>query len=48
MAISKKTKKVKQPLWFRIIKIFCITLACAILLAAIADRIKHYYWHISK
>jgi len=48
MVNGKKSKKAKQPLAIRVLKIIVIALACAILLAAIANRIKHYYWHLTK
>jgi len=48
MAIKKKPKKAKQPLAIRVIKIIVIVLCCAVLLAAIAERIIHFYRHITK
>jgi len=48
MVITKKKKKPIQPLAIRIIKIIAIVLCIAILLAAIAERIVHYYKHIIK
>jgi ABC-type uncharacterized transport system permease subunit len=48
MVISKKKKKAKQPLAIRVIKIIAIVLCSVILLAAIAERIIHYYKHITK
>jgi cytochrome c-type biogenesis protein CcmE len=48
MATIKMSKKAKQPLAIRVIKIIVIALACAILLAAIAERIIHFYRHITK
>ena len=48
MVTIKKSKKVKLPFGLRVIKIIVIALCCAILLAAIAERIVHYYKHIAK
>jgi len=48
MVIIKKSKKAKQPLAIRVIKIIVIALFCAVLLAAIAERIVHFYRHIVK
>jgi len=48
MATKKRSKMVKQPLWIRVIKIIVIALGCAILLAGIAERIMHFYRHLSK
>jgi ABC-type uncharacterized transport system permease subunit len=48
MVINKKKKKAKQSLALRVIKIIAIVLCSAILLAAIAERIIHYYKHITK
>lgn len=48
MVIIKKSKKAKQPLALRVIKIIAIVLCSVILLAAIAERIFHYYKHINK
>jgi cytochrome c-type biogenesis protein CcmE len=48
MATIKKTKRAKQPLGIRVIKIIVIALCCAILLAAIVERIVHFYRHIAK
>jgi cytochrome c-type biogenesis protein CcmE len=48
MVTIKKNKKAKQPLWLRVIKIIAIVLCSAILLAAIAERIYHFYRHIAK
>jgi len=48
MVSSKKSKKAKRPLALRVIKFIVIALACAILLAAIAERIIHFYRHITK
>lgn len=48
MVNIKKKKKAKQPLAVRVIKIIAIVLCSAILLAAIAERIIHYYKHITK
>jgi len=48
MVSIKKKKKANQPLAIRVIKIIGIVLVCAILLAAIAERIIHYYKHINK
>jgi len=48
MVVSKKKKKAKQPLAIRIIKTIAIVLCSAILLAAIAEKIIHYYRHITK
>jgi len=48
MVTIKKSKKAKQSLGLRVIKIIVITLCCAILLAAIAERIYHFYRHITK
>jgi hypothetical protein len=47
MTSKKKSAMAVKPLWFRIIKFIFIMLACAVLLAAIAERIKHYYWHLN-
>jgi len=50
MATTKKatkSKKRKQPLAIRIIKIILIGIACAILLAAIVARIIHFFrYHV--
>ncbi|MGL4360744.1 MAG: hypothetical protein ACRCSM_09625 [Sediminibacterium sp.] len=46
MATTKKAikgKKRKQPLSIRIIKTILIVIACAILLAAIVERIIHFF-----
>ena len=48
MVTIKKSKKAKQPLGLRVIKIIVIALFCAILLAAIAERIYHFYRHMTK
>ncbi len=48
MVTTKKSKKAKQPLGIRVIKIIVIALLCAILLAAIAERIFHFYRHMTK
>jgi len=48
MVTIKKSKKAKQPLAIRVIKIIVIALFCAILLAAIAERIYHFYRHVTK
>jgi len=48
MESGKNAKKEKKPLAIRVIKIIVIALSCAILLAAIANRIRHYYWHLTK
>jgi hypothetical protein len=48
MVTIKKSKKAKQPLGLRVFKIIVIALCCAVLLAAIAERIIHYYRHIAK
>lgn len=48
MVNSKKMKKAKQPLVVRVIKIIAVVLCSAILLAAIAERVIHYYKHITK
>jgi len=42
-----KTKKRKQPLAVRIIKTIFFGIACAILIAAIVERIIHFFkYHI--
>jgi hypothetical protein len=48
MVTIKKSKKAKQPLGLRVIKIIVIALCSAILLAAIVERIIHFYRHIAK
>ena len=48
MVSIKKSKKAKQPLGIRVIKIIVIALLCAILLVAIGERKIHYYRHITK
>lgn len=48
MVSTKKSKTAKQPLAIRVIKIILIALFCAILLAAIAERIAHMYRHVTK
>ena len=48
MVNTKKSKKPKQPLAIRVIKFIVIALCCAILLAAIAERVVHFYKHIIK
>ncbi|WP_207798985.1 hypothetical protein [Taibaiella soli] len=48
MAGKKIFPKAKEPLGIRIIKFIVIALCCAILLAAIAARIVHYYRQIIK
>jgi len=49
MATIKKSKKAKQPLALRVIKIIVIVLCSAILLAAIVKRVTHIYSnHIAK
>lgn len=48
MVTTKKSKKVKQPLGIRVIKIIVIALMGTILLAAIAERLFHLYRHMIK
>jgi len=48
MATREKAKKAKKPLAIRVIKINVIALCCIILLAAIAERIIHFYRHVTK
>jgi len=48
MVTFKKSKKAKPPFGLRVTKIIVIALCCAILLAAIAERIIHFYRHIAK
>jgi hypothetical protein len=48
MAKGKKSKKANHPLAIRVIKFIVIALCCVILLAAIAERIVHYYRYITK
>ncbi len=48
MATTKNTKKLKEPLAIRVTKIIVLGLLCIILIAAIAQRIIHYYRPITK
>jgi hypothetical protein len=48
MVTIKKFKKPKTPFGIRVIKIIVIALCCIILLAAIAERMIHFYRHIAK
>jgi len=48
MAIKQKPKKAKQHLAIKVIKFIVIAVCCVILLAAIAERIWHFYKHITK
>ncbi len=45
---KKTRKKVKTPLWLRIIKYFFIVVGCAILILATIERIIHYISHIKQ